>query len=400
MKRLLLVIFGLILAGVAALYFLRDPGTADIALLGWQLHTTALGFLALVLGLMVVLAVVWRLLATLLRLPAFFRARSARARQKQADDALLRAFAESARGRFDEAESLAMAHHDAASVGAMHFVLAADAALARGDTAAALTRLDQARAAYPRFADYLALHLAQRLSTTGQHATAIELLQRLHSTHDRDEAVLLALAHALYAGEDWEKLHSLMPAIRRLKTARLTEQTLWQWERGQLLGRLPAVARSGSLDALRAWASDMPKPLKTDEGIVRAQAEAARALGQPGEARQLLERALEHAPRPALLRPWLALTTTDTLAASAVLQRIETQHPSALDDNSRALAQATLALHREDFAAAEAALAPALHDSHDPALFILAAELAERQRDSVRAAAMYAKALHLTSPTR
>ena len=399
MKRVFVILLALIIAGGATLYLLRDPGTANIALLGWQLHTTALGFIALVLGLMIVLAVLSRSLLALLRLPAFFRARSARARKKQADDALLRAFAESARGRFDAAETLAIQHIEHASIGPMHFVIAADAALSRGDTAAALARLDQTRAAYPRFADYLALHMAKRLSINGQHTTATELLQRLHSTHDRDEAVQLALAEALYRAEDWQKLHALMPAIRRLKTARLTEQTLWQWERGQLLGRLPAVTRSGSLDTLRAWATEIPKSLKTDEGIVRAQAEATRALGHPNEARQLLERALEQAPSPALMRPWLALTATDTAAASAVLHRIEAQHPSALDDNSRALAHATLALQREDFTAAEAALAPALRESHDPALFTLAAELAERQRDSARAAAMYAKALALTSQT-
>lgn len=399
MKRLLVILLGLILAGVAALYFLRDPGTADITLLGWQLHTTALGFIALVLGLMIALAVVWRLLGALLRLPAFFRALSARVRQKQADDALLRAFAESARGRFEVAETLAMQHVDRSSVGAMHFVIAADAALARGDTAAALARLDQTRTAYPRFADYLALHIAKQLSTSGHHATAMELLQRLHSTHDRDEAVLLALAEALYRGEDWQKLHALMPAIRRLKTHQLSEQTLWQWERGQILGRLRAVVRGGSMDALRAIAAEIPKKLKTDAGVMQAQADAAVALGHPEEARHLLERALDQAPTAALLRQWLKLPNTDPAAASALVQRLQTQHPSAIDDNTRAQAWAMIALQREDFTAAEEALAPALQQGTDPAAFALAAELAERQRDSARAAAHYAKALALQRAT-
>lgn len=395
MKRLLLIILGLILAGIAALYALRDPGTADISLLGWQLHTSALGFLVLLIGLMIALSIVWKALAALLRLPAFFRARSARARKKQADDALLRAFAESTRGRFAEAESLAMTHQEAASVGPMHFVVAIDAALARGDTPTALTRLDQARAIYPRFASYLSLHMAKQLTADGQHAIAIELLQRLYSTHEQDEAVLLTLATALYAGEDWEKLHSLMPAVRRLKPKQLDEQTLWQWERGQLIGRLGAVVRSGRMDEWHRWSQEIPKKLKADAGLIRAQADAARALGNPQAAKQVLERALMDAPNAALLRQWLPLTDDEAPAATTLLDRVLTAHPGSLDDATIALARAHLALHRDDFAATQQWLAPLLTPGTDFSALMLAAELAERQRDSASASAWYAKALAL-----
>ncbi|WP_407275963.1 heme biosynthesis HemY N-terminal domain-containing protein [Halothiobacillus sp. DCM-1] len=397
MKRLFVIFFGLVLVGLAALYFLRDPGSADISLLGWQLHTTALGFLALVAGLMIVLALVWRLIAALLRLPAFFRARGARTRRQRADDALLRAFAESSRGQFAEAETLAMSHWEEASVGAMHFVIALDAAFARGDTAAALARLDQARATYPRFAGYLALHLANQLSNAGQHGTAIELLQGLHGTHPQDEAVLLALARALYAGEDWQKLQALMPALRRVKSARLSEQTLWQWERGQLLGRLPALVRSGQADGLRAWRNEVPKKLKTDPGLVQAQAQAALALQQPQEAQQMLERALEQSPNAVLLQQWLALPL-DVAAATAWLDRLLANHPEAFDRNTIGLAQARLALNRQDLAAAQSWLAPVLTQDAEPAAYLLAAELAEQQRDSATACTWYAKALARRAP--
>ena len=261
------------------------------------------------------------------------------------------------------------------------------------DVAAALTHLDQARARYPRFAGYLALHLANRLSAAGHHHTAIELLQRLYSTHEQDDAILLALADALYNGEDWDKLHSLMPALRRIKSAQLAEQTLWQWERGQLLGRLPAIIRAAKPEALANWSAQIPKKLKTDPSLVRAEAEAAQALGQPERARQILERSLEQAPSVTLLDQWLALPPPDADAASGLLQRLTSAHPGAIDAESITLAQARLAMRRDDLSTANELLTPLLAGSPNPAAYRLAAELAERQRDSTSACAWYAKAL-------
>ncbi|ANJ67561.1 hypothetical protein A9404_09310 [Halothiobacillus diazotrophicus] len=392
MKRF--VIFGLLIlfVGVAGYYFVRDPGTADVALLGWHLQTSALGLLVLILLSYLVLMIVWRLLSALFGLPGYLRRRSARHKQRAADEALLRAWAELERGRFAAAEKLALNNRAHGSLPPLHSVVALDALLGRGETTAALDLLNEVRLQYPRFADFLALHLANRLRVEREYPPALELLHGLSVAHPKDEAILCAFAETLYAAEDWAKLQTLLPALRRLKWPGFTEQDLSRIEFAVFDGLIATATRTGDTERLTQLWADVPKSMKHDSRLISRLARAWAQSGRTADAELVLEKALKQRCTPPLLRQWLDLPPADPARGRNLFAAWAGQHECALGDADKAYAQAKLAWLNDDLATAQNELAAALTHQPDVATLRLAAQIHERQRDSVQALAFYKQA--------
>lgn len=402
MKRF--VLFGLliVLAVAAGFYFVRDPGTADIALLGWELQTSALGLLV-ILGLaFVILLMVWRLLSAVFGLPRYWRRHTARQRQKAADEELLRAWAEQERGRHAAAEKLALVHRAHGSLPPLHFVVAMDALLSRGDVTAALNLLDDVRGQYPRFADFLALHLANRLRRHQNYPQALDLLHSLSLAHPKDEAILCAFAETLYAAEDWAKLRTLLPALRRLKWPGLTEQDVRRYELAVAGGLMAEASRHSDAEQLRTLWNDVPKQLAKEPTLIALHARAWVQMGQRPEAQRLLEKALKQDCSPELLQLWLELPPADPTRSRAQFESWTKQPSCVLDERTSAYARAQLAWLNEDLSLAQRELAKALAETPTVAALKLAAQIHEHQRDSVQALALYKQAvarLESTAPT-
>lgn len=392
MKRFALILIILVLAAGAGFYFIRDPGTADIALLGWELQTSALGLLALIIVGFIALAIIWRVVSTVLKLPTLWRRRSARQKQQAADEQLLRAWAELERGRFDIAEKLARARLNEASLPPLHYAVAADALMAQGETAATLSLLDEARTAFPRFADFLSLHIANRFRQQKNLVPALELLQSLAATHPKDEAIVCAFAETLFQAADWEKLRTLMPALRRLKWSGLTEQDVQRYDRAVYGGLIQQAARHKQTAELAAVWNDAPKSLRQDELMLASLANSWLMLGQTDEAERILEAALNQRCTPTLLHQWLALPPKDPARAIVQLNRWASQNACQSKTNLRAYAQARLAWLNDDTEGAKQALAGVLNNHPDVPSLKLAAQIAEYERDSAQAVIYYTKA--------
>lgn len=392
MKRFALILIILVLAAGAGFYFIRDPGTADIALLGWELQTSALGLLALIIVGFIALAIIWRVVSTVLKLPTLWRRRSARQKQQAADEHLLRAWAELERGRFDIAEKLARARLNEASLPPLHYAVAADALMAQGETAATLSLLDEVRPAFPRFADFLSLHIANRFRQQKNLVPALELLQSLAATHPKDEAIVCAFAETLFQAADWEKLRTLMPALRRLKWSGLTEQDVQRYDRAVYGGLIQQAARHKQTAELAAVWNDAPKSLRQDELMLASLANSWLMLGQTDEAERILEAALNQRCTPTLLHQWLALPPKDPARAIVQLNRWASQNACQSETNLRAYAQARLAWLNDDTEGAKQALAGVLNNHPDVPSLKLAAQIAEYERDSAQAVIYYTKA--------
>jgi len=397
MKRFALILIILVLAVGAGFYFIRDPGTADIALLGWELQTSALGLLALIIVGFIALAILWRVISAVLKLPSLWRRRSARQKQQAADEQLLRAWAELERGRFGVAEKLARARLNEASLPPLHYAVAADALIAQGETAATLSLLDDVRGAFPRFADFLSLHIANRFRQQKNLAPALELLQSLAATHPKDEAIVCAFAETLFDAADWGKLRTLMPALRRLKWSGLTEQDVQRYDRAVYGGLIQEAARQKQTAELAALWNDVPKNLRQDELMLGSLANAWLILGQSDEAERILETALDQQCTPALLHRWLALPPKEPARAVARFNRWANQTTCQMGANLRAYAQARLAWLNDDTEGAKQALDPVLNDQPDVQILKLAALIAEHERDSTQAVAYYTKAFEQMS---
>lgn len=392
MKRF--VIFGLLilLAVAAGFYFVRDPGTADIALLGWQMQTSALGLLVLVLVVYALLLILGRFLSALFGLPRYLRRRSARQKQIAADEALLRAWAELERGRFAAAEKLALNNRAHGSLPPLHSVVAMDALLGRGETAAALDLLNEVREQYPRFADFLALHLANRLRLERRFPSALELLHGLSLAHPKDEAILRAFADTLYAAEDWAKLRTLLPALRRLKWPGFTEQDLLRIEYAVFTGLMAEATRAGDAERLSQLWTEVPKPMKADPRLIARLARAWVQLSRVADAERVLEKALKQTCTPELLRQWVDLPPADPVRSRNLFTTWTSQSDCALSDADMAYGRARLAWLNDDLTTAHSELATALMHQPDVATLRLAAQIHEQQRDSVQALAFYKQA--------
>lgn len=393
MKRFALILILLLLAIGAGFYFVRDPGTADIALLGWQLQTSALGLIALVIVGFIVLAILWRIIAATLKLPSLWKHRSARKKQQAADEQLLRAWAELERGRYSTAERLAKSGLKDASQPPMHYVVAADALMAQGDTLATINLLDEAKKTFPRFGDFLALHIANRLRLQKNLAPALEILHSLATAHPKDEAIITAFAAALFDAADWEKLRTLMPALRRLKWPGLTEQDVLRYDRGVYSGLIQQAARQKQKAEVAALWNEAPKHLREDTLMLSALANAWLTLDEPNEAERILETALDQHCTPALLHQWLELPPADLARALSLIEIWFSRSDCTADANLRAYAKARLAWLNEDTDTAKKALGAVLDDFPDKNILMLAAQIAEHERDSAQAAAYYAKSL-------
>lgn len=401
MKRLALVILALIFATTAAVYFVRDPGTADIALLGWHLQTSALGLLALLFAAFIGLSLAWRIMAALLNIPAFWRQRTARQKRAAADEQLLQAWAELIRGRFEIAGKLALSQHAHASIAPMHYVVATEALLALGDSPAALNLLDEVRRNFPRFADYLALHMANRWHAQHNLAPAIELLQSLHIRHPKDEAVTCALAEALYSGADWEKLATLLPVLRRLNWPSFTEQNLQRLSLGVYRGLIDQLARQYKPEPLAALWATIPKDLRGNTNLLMSLAQAWLVLKQPAKAELVLGKALAQQGTNEILRAWIAIPPANPAQALGQLEGFMNQSRGTVDEATRAYATAYLAFLSGDEERAQQALAPSLANQPDALTLKLAADIAQHQRDSVQALALLTQAyqrLNLLEP--
>ncbi len=400
MKRLILSVLALILAAIAVVYFVRDPGSADIALLGWQLHTSALGLLALIFIAFIGLSLIGRILAAILNIPTFWRRRNARQKRVAADEQLLRAWAELVRGRFDVAEKLALTQHQNASVAPMHYLIAMDARIAKGELTAALQLLNDVRGEFPRFADYLALHTANQLHAQQHLAPAIELLHALHLRHPKDEAITCALAETLYSAADWEKLVLLLPVLRRLNWPGLPEQNLQRLSLGAYRGLIDQFARQAKAEALTALWTDIPRDLRSQEALVIRYAQAWLVLNQPAKAEHILEKSLAEHSSNALLRAWVALPPANPEHALKNLAGWLNAARSSVDEPTRAFATASLAWLSGDEDRAQKTLAPLLENNPDVPTLKLAADIAQHQRDSTRALALTTQALAQTKLAR
>jgi len=394
MKRFIIGLIVLGLAVAAGFYFVRDPGTATVSLLGWELQTTALGLLVLMLVLFALLALLLRLVRGAFRLPEWLRRRSFKRRQNEANEQLLRAWAERQRGRISSAEKLALGSLEHASVPPMHYVVAIDALLDQHQTEKVEGLLTDVRRRFPRFADFLSLHVAKRLAHQGAHHKARELIQALHAAHPEDEAVTRAYAESLLGDQAWPELEALLPQLRRMNHMLLTETDLMRYERSLMIGQLTDAARQGDLDALsRRWA-EAPRNLATDPEITLAYGRLLVKLEQGRAATDLAEKWLKSRFDSRIMRFWADLPHADVATAQARLDGFLGAHNNG-DAESEAFcyARSRLLYLQEDYDAAQRELQPLLNGQPHITTLRLAAEIHARMRDSSMAARLYERAL-------
>jgi HemY protein len=417
MKRVILWMLLLAVLIAAGVVFLPDAGIAVIEVAGWRIETTAVGLTLIAVIALVVLTVAWRVLAGLIHLPARWSKRSAEGRRHSADEKLLRAWAERQRRDIDAARRYALAGVEDGSLPPLHFQMAIDSLLDAFDPARqGLARhsreeyrreigdlLETVSGRYPKFAEFLRLHIAQRLLGLGEIDWARETIEPLADSHPRDEAILLIRAQLLERAGDWEALAQLLPALRRVKNGRLTADELLRLEREVLLGRLEAAARQRDLDLLsRLWA-EAGHHVTDNTAVIVAYARALKQVNAPRAATELLEKRLSRQREAAVLHAWAALDHEDPAEARRRLLRLVPDdwiEPANAPDVAHAAeraafayAMARLALEEGDPSSAQIWIGRLGPLDRDVRYLAIAARVHARLRDSGEAALLYERAL-------
>ncbi|MCL7745014.1 hypothetical protein LV476_08695 [Guyparkeria hydrothermalis] len=417
MKRVIVWTVLLVVLVAAGIYFLPDAGVAVVEIAGWHVETTAVGLLVVAVLALLVLHLLWRLIAGMLNLPSRWANRSAKQRRRVADEKLLRAWAERQRGQAELAQRYALAGVEDGSLPPMHIQVAIDALLDgldpsrkgvpgrnRESTREEIGDLfETVGRRFPKFAEFLRLHIVQRLIALGETEWAQSMLEPLIETHPRDEAILLIRAQLLEMADDVEQLAALLPTLRRIKDKRLTGDELLRMERRVLLGRIEAAARSRDVDRLsRLWA-EANRPVVDSDAVTVAYAQALVRVGASQAAAQVLEKRLSRMLEASTLQAWAEIPHEQPAEARRRLLKVvpdDWAEPGEAADVGRpreraafAYAMARLALAESDPSGAQMWIGRLGPLDQDLRYLAVAARVHARLRDSSEAAVLYERAL-------
>lgn len=295
-----------LLAVLAANFFLQDPGQVRVRYGGTDYSTSIPIALAGLLGVFALVVLAWNLLVYPFRAWRAHSDRRGRARFGEGLDALNY-------GQYERAEKLlaqAAAEDDSIAVSAR--LAAARAARWRGDTSAARAQID---ALGDRHAVARAIALAEQALREGRSADALVALD-VPAAQPLPPRGLALRADALAAAGHSDEAYGLLGSLRKqhaLPNARLDELQL-RWAEGALREAADANALADRWQAL-------PKPLKTEPDVALAYAERAQTLGWDQASIKAVEQALDTHWDERLAARYAAISSLDPGKRQATLER-------------------------------------------------------------------------------
>lgn len=371
-----LIAFLVLIAALAlGLVWLADrPGDIALTWQGYHIETSVFVGLAVVIGVAVALAVLWRIVRIALGLPGWLSF-AARARRRN------KGYAALSRGMIAAGAGDTRAARKAAAEAAKHLpneplslLLKAQAAQLAGDRAAAETVFSEmAQRPETRLLGLRGLHMeaARRGDVDSAQGFALQA-HRIAALPWAGAAVLDRNA----ARSDWEA------ALRTLDAnvaGKITDKAQGERLRAVLETALAQEREASSPDEALRLAR---QAAKRAPGLVPAVTMAARLMGRKGDTRKaakLIEVAWRIEPHPDLAQVFLDLrpgdSNSDRLARARYLEKLSPGHLEG------ALAVGRAALAARDFAAARAALATVTGEAGRPTAraCLLMAEIEEAE---------------------
>ena len=389
----LYLVCGLVLGAVLVNAISQDPGYLLVTWGDWQVETSVwLALSALMLSL-VLLWFILRALRTTLRVPRalrrWFGIRSARGAQRRAD----KGFAAFFEGHWDVAEKALKKGGAPDEQTLLHPLYAALAALRRGESARALTLLEQAEREGSAPVSLITLARAEchlRAAATHDAERSLEQLSASERKTPRAKALRAELA---YVQRDWQPLMELLADVRRAGI--VPEEQMQVWERAGWMGLLSeaddAASRAVSIwkrapDALKAPGQPL-WPALLD--ILRQDAQADALQAQADALQRVLQERLQQHCEPVSLDAMNGLPDKQLLKMKKALARWR-------DDDSAGRCHAALAriARIEGDAEAEATLWQEAHARFPSASHAVGwADCLRQQGKELEASALEAEAL-------
>jgi len=321
----LYLVCGLVLGAVLVNAISQDPGYLLVTWGDWQVETSVwLALCALMLSL-VLLWFILRALRTTFRVPRALRRwlglRSARGAQRRAD----KGFAAFFEGHWDVAEKALKKGGSPDEQTLLHPLYAALAALRRGESARALTLLEQAETEGSAPVSLITLARAEchlRAAATHDAERSLEQLSASERKTPRAKALRAELA---YVQRDWQPLTELLADVRRAGI--VPEEQMQVWERAGWMGLLSQADDAPSA-ALSVW-KRAPDALKAPGqplwpallNILRQDAQADALQAQADALQKVLQERLQQHCESVSLEAMKGLPDKQLLKMKKALQR-------------------------------------------------------------------------------
>ena len=321
----LYLLCGLVLGAVMVNAISQDPGYLLLTWGDYQVETSVwLALSALVLSL-VLLWIVLRVLRTMLRVPRalrrWFGIRSARGAQRRAD----KGFAAFFEGQWDVAEKALKKGGALDEQTILHPLYAALAALHRGESARALTLLEQAETEGSAPASLITLVRVECHLKAGATDEAERSLEQLSSSDRKTPRAKALRAELAFLQRDWQPLTELLLDVQRAGT--VPDSQIQVWERDGWMGLLSQADDAPSA-ALSVW-KRAPDGLKVPGqplwpallDILRQDAQADALQAQTDALQKVLQERLQQHCEPVSLEAMQGLPDKQLLKMKKALQR-------------------------------------------------------------------------------
>lgn len=290
--RVLLFIVGIVLVAIiATLYALENPGYVLIARTPWSVEMTLTTFVLLAIAAFFVFAFVVYFLIRLLRIPRDVARWRVKRRMREARAALTRGLLRLMEGNWVEAEGQLLTGLRYGDAPLINYLGAAIASQSRGNVEKRDEFLAAAHQAAPQQALAVGVTQAYLQHQAGQFEQCLATLSELRGNHPKHRPVLQLLAQVYTELRDWMGLIELIPDLRQQQVMdpKEIDALELQAHRELLALSLPL----GSSEVLsRAWKA-VPKNLQRHPQLLALYARQLMKQGQTTEAEVVLRSAIE-----------------------------------------------------------------------------------------------------------
>jgi len=318
MRRLLLVFSLFVIVGITvALVFRDQQGYLLLSFGGWQIETSLLFAVGVLLVALWVAITVWKLIVAGVLLPSSLRNRLAARRERKARNSLYDGLLLLMEGRWSRAETELARLADRHEAPGLNYLLAARAAQFQGHVSDRDRYLEMASS--KRGASELAVLLtqAQMQIQQGQSAEAMASLARLYQMEPTHPQVLqLYSAQAASVG-DYKQLRALVPALYKhgdMPTENIDRLAVDAWN-----DELANHQQKDAIALSTAW-KRVPKRLRSQPGMVERYAKLLKRAGADDQAADVIRDALKHEWSASLVLLFGDLQCNDRTAQLATVE--------------------------------------------------------------------------------
>jgi len=385
MKLGLLIVVALILGALAGNFLLENNGYVLINFAGYSVEMSV----PILLLCLTIAYLIIRLAVRIWQAPAQLGEAAARGRIKRANQRITQGYIELAEGNFAKGEKLLTKGIRSSETPLLNYLAAARAAQAQGDSKRRDNWLQMAQDQDPGASSAILLTQAELQLQNGEGAQARKTLERIIQQSPRSGEAIRLLAQACLADEDWRKLETLLPKLRkRLNTRQLEDLSVRCYQ-----GLLGNAGRAKS-EIDNVW-KRVPRKLRDHQQLLVARIEAGVLAGEHLEAEQLIRKSLDKQWDNTLIRRYGQLITAEP---QQLLKRAEKWLQARPDNPELLLATGRLCIRNQLWGKARSYLESSIALRPVPEAYNELGKLMLKLKEPDKASDAFRKGLELSWP--